>query len=254
MSTFAHLSETTCNASTKLFPSLHVGGFIPLTTLDYPDHLACVIFCQGCAWRCRYCHNSELIPARGLDELSWNSLLEFLERRRGLLEAVVFSGGEPTLQRGLLQAIEQVKAMGYLVGLHSAGINPRLFKQVVNKVDWVGFDVKALPEDHHKITHVSNSGQANWQSLKYLLESGTAYEVRTTVHWHLITAEQLKCLAERLRSEGVERFVVQLARSQKVLDDKLPIAYMQSDSTKLWHYFDHLFSPFILRDNINSES
>lgn len=248
MSTFAHLSETTCNAPIKLYPLLHIGGFVPLTTLDYPDHLSCVIFCQGCAWRCRYCHNSDLIPARADNELAWDSIISFLERRQGLLEGVVFSGGEPTLQRGLLKAIEQVKSMGYLVGLHSAGINPRQFKQIVNTVDWVGFDIKALPEDHQNTTCVAGSGDANWLSLQYLLESQTDYEVRTTVHWHLMSVEQLKQIGDRLRVKGVERFVVQLARSQRVLDKDLPVAYPSTDQKALWDYFQALFPTFILRD------
>ena len=81
--------------------ALRVGGMVPLTTLDYPGLLACVLFCQGCAWRCRYCHNPDLIPARGEQEIPWPQVLEFLRRRQGLLQAVVFSGGEPTLQEGL---------------------------------------------------------------------------------------------------------------------------------------------------------
>lgn len=246
MSTFAHLSEASCSASIKLYPLLHIGGFVPLTTIDYPDHLSCVIFCQGCAWRCRYCHNIDLISPRATHEVTWESILSFLERRQGLLEGVVFSGGEPTLQRGLLKAIEQVKAMGYLVGLHSAGINPRLFEKVVDKVDWVGFDVKALPEDHEKITRISGSGQANWQSLKHLLNSGVSYEVRTTVHWQLLSADQLKRLAMRLKEEGVTKFVVQLARSPQVLDNSLSTDYQASDNA-LWSSLEELFPTFILR-------
>jgi anaerobic ribonucleoside-triphosphate reductase activating protein len=77
--------------------ALRVGGLVPLTTLDFPDQLACVLFCQGCGWRCRYCHNPQLIPARGEQEKSWDDILAFLRQRVGLLDAVVFSGGEPTL-------------------------------------------------------------------------------------------------------------------------------------------------------------
>lgn len=236
------------NAPIELYPPLHIGGFVPLTTLDYPDHLACVIFCQGCAWRCRYCHNVELIPPRANDEFVWDDILRFLEKRKGLLEAVVFSGGEPTLQRNLLQCIEQVKAMGFLVGLHSAGIKPKLFEQVVSKVDWVGFDVKALPEDHQLVTCVQGSGEANWLSLRYLLESGTNYEVRTTVHWHLLTIEKLRYLANKLRAEGVEKFVVQIVRHKQMLDSELPIALVPIEKQQLWDYLANLFPSFILRE------
>src|SRR5690554_7397571 len=104
---------------------LRVGGFVPLTTLDFPDHLSCVVFCQGCAWRCRYCHNPDLIPPRAQQMHSWDSILEFLQRRQGLLEAVVFSGGEATLQHDLKAAMQEVKNLGFKVGLHTAGINPK---------------------------------------------------------------------------------------------------------------------------------
>lgn len=100
---------------------LRVGGMVPLTTLDYPGQLACVLFCQGCAWRCRYCHNPQLIPPRGSEEVDWCRVLAFLQRRQDLLDAVVFSGGEPTLQDGLAPAMEEVRQMGFRIGLHKIG-------------------------------------------------------------------------------------------------------------------------------------
>ncbi|MBI3069525.1 MAG: 4Fe-4S cluster-binding domain-containing protein, partial [Betaproteobacteria bacterium] len=74
---------------------LRVGGLVPLTTTDYPGRLAAVVFCQGCPWRCGYCHNPHLLPARRTAPIAWHAVRDFLERRRGLLDAVVFSGGEP---------------------------------------------------------------------------------------------------------------------------------------------------------------
>jgi pyruvate formate lyase activating enzyme len=139
---------------------LRVGGLVPLTTIDYPGQLACVLFCQGCAWRCRYCHNPQLIPPRGAEEVDWPRVLAFLQRRQDLLDAVVFSGGEPTLQDGLLNAMQEVRAMGFRIGLHSAGIKPTAFARALRGADWVGFDVKALPEDCQALTQVAGSGAA----------------------------------------------------------------------------------------------
>src|SRR3954470_21541171 len=96
---------------------LRIGGFVPFSGIDYPHHLSAVVFCQGCPWRCGYCHNAHLQPARGESERTWDDVLAFLGRRRSLLDAVVFSGGEPTLQAGLGAAMQDVKAMGYKVGL-----------------------------------------------------------------------------------------------------------------------------------------
>ena len=227
--------------------ALRVGGLVPLTTLDFPDHLACVLFCQGCGWRCRYCHNPELIPACGTQERSWDDILGFLDQRVGLLEAVVFSGGEPTLQLALSAAIAQVRARGFKVGLHSAGIKPKLFRQVLPLVDWVGFDVKALPEYGRLITGVEGSGEANWKSLEALIGSGVDYECRTTVHWQLFDAERLWDMAQRLRKLGVERFAVQCVRTAKMLDESLAESRAPYDQQKLWERMGRLFPSFVLR-------
>ncbi|MGV8843327.1 MAG: anaerobic ribonucleoside-triphosphate reductase activating protein [Pseudomonas sp.] len=228
---------------------LRVGGLVPLTTLDYPGLLACVLFCQGCAWRCRYCHNPQLIGPRGEQEIPWTQVLEFLQRRQGLLQAVVFSGGEATLQDALLPAMREVRQLGYRVGLHSAGIKPLAFAAALAEADWVGFDIKALADDVQLITGVSGSGQANWRSLEYLLASGVDYECRTTVHWHLFDAQRLWQLALRLRAEGVETFAVQLVRTARMLDPSLPQVASPAALDELWQRMDNLFPHFVLRDH-----
>ncbi len=222
---------------------------VPLTTLDYPGLLACVLFCQGCAWRCRYCHNPDLIPARGEQEIAWSQVRAFLLRRQGLLQAVVFSGGEATLQGGLVPAMEQVRQLGYRVGLHSAGIKPWTFAWALKAADWVGFDIKALAEDAELITGVSGSGKANWRSLEHLLASGVDYECRTTVHWHLLDVEKLWRIGQRLRAFGVERFAVQLVRSARMLDADLPMTVAPKEAGELWQRLEQLFPHFELRDH-----
>ncbi|MCG4455963.1 MULTISPECIES: anaerobic ribonucleoside-triphosphate reductase activating protein [unclassified Pseudomonas] len=229
--------------------ALRVGGLVPLTTLDYPGLLACVLFCQGCAWRCRYCHNPDLIPARGEQEIPWWQVLDFLQRRQGLLQAVVFSGGEATLQGGLVPAMEQVRQLGFRVGLHSAGIKPWAFSWAVQAADWVGFDIKALAEDAELITGVSGSGKANWRSLEHLLASGVDYECRTTVHWHLLDVERLWRIGQRLRAFGVERFAVQIVRSAHMLDPGLPMTATPKEAGELWRRLEQLFPHFELRDH-----
>ncbi|WP_341520320.1 anaerobic ribonucleoside-triphosphate reductase activating protein [Pseudomonas sp. G.S.17] len=227
---------------------LRVGGMVPLTTIDYPGQLACVLFCQGCAWRCRYCHNPQLIPPRGADEVEWRQVLGFLQRRQGLLDAVVFSGGEPTLQDSLPDAMAEVRAMGFRVGLHSAGIKPAAFAKALTGADWVGFDVKALPEDCQAITRVAGSGTANWRSLEHLLDSGVDYECRTTVHWHLFKPERLLILARRLNELGVKHFAVQLVRTERMCDPLLPSVSAQALLPDLWGAMRELFPAFVLRE------
>ncbi|MEF9900725.1 MAG: anaerobic ribonucleoside-triphosphate reductase activating protein [Pseudomonas sp.] len=227
--------------------ALRVGGMVPLTTLDYPGKLSCVLFCQGCAWRCRYCHNPQLIGPRGAEEVPWHQVLAFLQRRQGLLDAVVFSGGEATLQDSLPEAMAQVRQMGFGVGLHSAGIKPQAFARALSGADWVGFDVKALAEECALITRVRGSGVANWRSLDMLLDSGVDYECRTTVHWDLIDPARLLTLAQRLKERGVEHFVVQQVRTAQMLDMSLPKVSMQAALPALWDTLGELFAQFEVR-------
>jgi len=158
---------------------LRVGGLTRCSATDYPGRLAAVVYCQGCAWRCGYCHNPELQPARGAREIPWPEVLAFLERRRGLLDAVVFSGGEPTQQPGLAQAMRDVKAMGFLAGLHTAGIVPRRLAEVLPLVDWVAMDVKAPLECHEHVTRVRGSAARARRSLELLRASGVARELHS---------------------------------------------------------------------------
>lgn len=225
---------------------LRVGGLVPLTTLDFPGQLACVLFCQGCAWRCGYCHNPELIRKGAAYDIPWPELLAFLQRRRGLLDAVVFSGGEATLQPALPAAMQQVRELGFKVGLHSAGVKPGSLQRVLPLCDWVGFDVKALEEETTLITGISGSGQANWRSLELLLGSQVAYECRTTVHWQLFDCRRLQRLAERLAGLGVSHFVVQQVRSQRMLDPNLGPSITPPEAEALWPYLQQLFPRFEL--------
>lgn len=182
---------------------LAVGGFTPLSTCDWPGELTATVFCQGCPLACRYCHNADLIPpGRGAGP-DWSCVLALLEKRRGLLDGVVFSGGEPTLQRALPEAAAAVRALGFRVGLHTAGPYPERLARLLPLVDWVGFDVKAPFSAYEKITGVSGSGGRARQSLVALVRSGVAFEVRTTVHPLLLGEADLASLDADLAALGV---------------------------------------------------
>ncbi len=192
--------------------ALRVGGLVPLTTTDYPGALAAVVFCQGCPWRCRYCHNPHLIPARGEAEIAWTRVLSFLNRRRGLLDAVVFSGGEPTMQPAIVAAVREVRAMGFKVGLHTAGMYPRRLACLLPLVDWVGIDIKAPFEAYPGTTGAAHSGETAHESLRLILASGVDYECRTTVRPDLLDADTVGRLALTLAALGVSRYVLQECR------------------------------------------
>jgi pyruvate formate lyase activating enzyme len=201
--------------------SIRVGGLTPLSTTDWPGQLAAVVFCQGCPWRCGYCHNPDLIPARGEHEIPWDDVLAFLHRRRGLLDAVVFSGGEPTAQAGLADAMRAVRALGFRIGLHSGGAYPRRLAEVLPLVDWVGLDAKAPFADYARITGIAGSGDPARQSLDLVLASGVDAEIRTTVHPTLLADAEVIALTRDLSARGVKQHVVQAFRGQGCEDDTL---------------------------------
>ena len=191
------------------------------TTVDYPGRLSAVIFCQGCPWRCRYCHNHHLQPFHP-GALSWAKVDEFLQQRRGLLDAVVFSGGEPTAQPTLLRAILRVRELGYRAALHTAGIYPRRLARVLPSLDWVGFDFKApLDARYDAITGRPGTAARVTESLRFLLESGVEYELRTTVHPALLDTEAKAEINRQVAALGASPVRWQPFRPQGCADETL---------------------------------
>ncbi len=202
-------------------PSLRVGGLVPFASTDYPNALAAVVFCQGCPWRCGYCHNPHLIPSRGGDAHEFPRILAWLASRRGLLDAVVFSGGEPTAQAGLSPAIDAVRSLGFKVGLHTSGSYPRRLARILPKVDWVGIDIKAPIADYAAVTGIPGSGLAALSSLDRVREARVDCEVRTTVHPALTPSAALLRLARELATRGVKRWVLQMFRATGCANEEL---------------------------------
>lgn len=202
-------------------PSLRVGGLVPFASTDYPNALAAVIFCQGCPWRCGYCHNPHLIPSRGGDEHDFAHILDWLASRRGLLDAVVFSGGEPTAQAALSPAIDAVRALGFRIGLHTSGSYPRRLARILAKIDWVGIDIKAPIADYAAVTGIPGSGLDALSSLDLVQEASVDCEVRTTVHPALTPSAALLRLARELAIRGVKRWVLQMFRATGCANEEL---------------------------------
>jgi len=227
--------------------SIVVGGLTPLTTIDYPGELAAVIFLQGCPWRCGYCQNNDLIPRDNLNTMAWQDVVTLLEKRQGLLDAVVFSGGEPTVHTGLGEAMRQVKSMGYKIGLHTAGIYPDRLQKLLQWVDWVGMDIKSAQADYQQITGVKGSGERAWKSAQLLLESGIAHEFRTTVHPDMLSKEQLSRLLDELTDLGVENFVIQECVTGHCLDEARRVTTTPRVDTGMLKKFADNFTNFSVR-------
>ncbi len=233
------LKRTVAPAATAAEPgaaALRLSGLTRLTTIDFPGRLAAVFYCQGCPWRCSYCHNPELLDATAPPTLPWERALAFLHSRRGLLDGVVLSGGEPTLQAALPAALAEVRAMGFATGLHTGGMYPERLSAVLPLLDWVGLDIKGPVHRYDAITGTPGSGARAWASLQQVQASGVAHECRTTWHAGLFGLQDLQALATSLAAQGVARWVLQECRTSGANGWPLVPAQLQALGQGLGHF------------------
>jgi pyruvate formate lyase activating enzyme len=217
-----------------------IGGICPMTTVDYPGHISMVVFTQGCTWKCRYCHNVHLQNLEVNETIAWEDILTLLRIRKGFVEALVFSGGEPLLQEELAQAIWDVKKLGLKAAMHTCGSFPTKFAQVLPLLDWVGFDIKQTFDNYESITQVPASGALALQSLEILIDSKVDFEARRTLH-ESIPYESILDAVKKLSSMGVKKMAFQKGRDNdknivelKIFSDTL----LLEDISK---YFDNLY-------------
>lgn len=192
---------------------LVIAGLTPLSTCDWPDRLVTTVFLQGCPWRCGYCHNHAICDPRAPGEVAWSDVRALLAGRAGLLDGVVFSGGEPTRQRALAEAMREVRAAGFGVGLHTGGAYPRRLAELLPLVDWVGLDVKATPGRYDAVTGVPNSARPAFESLRLVLGAGVEVQVRTTVDPTVLGDTDVAELRALLAGLGVRDHVLQEVRT-----------------------------------------
>lgn len=161
---------------------MHIAGLQKMTLLDYPGKVACTVFLPGCNYRCPFCHNGGLLESAP-EALAEEELLTFLEKRRGLLDGVCITGGEPTLQPDLPCLLANIKALGYCVKLDTNGSNPAMLETLLEQglVDYVAMDVKNSPARYGETVGIPGMPlEKTEQSLRLLLSGPTDYELRTT--------------------------------------------------------------------------
>lgn len=194
--------------------TLSVARIEPISETVWPGRVATAIVLQGCPWQCTYCNEPALQDARVDGRVAWRDVMARLRRRRTVIDAVVFTGGEPTRQLGLLAAIREIKALGLSVGLLTSGAYPARLSTVVNEVDWIGFDIKATPQRYDAITGQGVSGARAWTSLEIVENSGTEYEVRITVDPTVHTREDVLATARDVIRHGRRAPVLQQVRPE----------------------------------------
>jgi len=243
------LSALTLTSAAFSAKQLKVGGVTPFSATDYPGKLAAVIFVQGCPWRCGYCHNPHLQMRSDASPVDWQQVLKLLKRRVGLIDAVVFSGGEPTMDAALEDAIRGVRALGFDIGLHTAGAYPRRLNEVLPLVDWVGIDIKTTIEAYDDITGISDSARLALASAQVVLSSGVAHEFRSTVHPALQTPKEILALARTLSAMGVRNYALQRFRNTGCADEDLTASSnVGYPGAELVAQVSALFAEFTLRD------
>ena len=161
---------------------MNILGLQRSSTVDFPGLLSCVVFFGGCDLNCFFCHNRALLRGQG-ERIGEDALFAFLEKRRGLLDGVVLSGGEPTLQRGLAPFLERLHALSYKTMLETNGQRPALVWELVDRglLDYLAVDLKCLPEDGPSVCG-KNAYLAAASTLHGLLERGVPFEARTTLY------------------------------------------------------------------------
>ena len=174
---------------------MKICGLQKTTLLDFPGHVAATVFTGGCNFRCPFCHNSELLPGTVEAEYETGEVLDFLRKRKGILEGVCITGGEPTLQPDLEDFIRSVRELGLLVKLDTNGYKPDLLRDFCRKglVDFVAMDIKAGRSHYAAAACVDGMRLERIdESIRFLLEGSVPYEFRTTVVRGLHTEEDFR--------------------------------------------------------------
>ncbi len=169
-----------------------------MTLLDYPGKVACTIFTGGCNFRCPFCQNASLVTHIDEDKIDEEEIFEFLEERKGKLDAVCISGGEPCLQKDLVSFCQKIKSLGFLIKLDTNGSFPNVIKNLVsqNLIDYVAMDVKNSPEKYALTAGIKVELENIKESIDFLKNSSISHEFRTTVVKELHNLFDLKAISK----------------------------------------------------------
>lgn len=225
-----------------------IAGLQKMTLLDYPGRVACTVFLQGCNYACPFCHNSELLGFDAEPFMQEEELLTFLQKRKGILDGVCITGGEPTLYGGLENLLRQIKALDYAVKLDTNGSKPQVLRQLVEAglVDYVAMDVKNGPQHYAQTTGVPGLKlTAVEESLRFLISGSVAYELRTTLVQQLHNEASIVSMGQWLTGlvPGKQPEILFL---QSFVDrDTVAFAGLSAPDTQTVHRYSHLLEPYV---------
>lgn len=211
---------------------MKIHGFQKLTLLDYPEHLAATVFTGGCNFRCPFCHNSDLLcPGGDAPIVSEEEVFSHLKKRKGMLQGVCITGGEPTLQADLADFVCKVKDLGYLVKLDTNGFRPDVVESLIEKnlLDYLAMDIKAAPENYALATGVPGIDIVPiCRTVEILKQGNIPYEFRTTVVKGIHTTEEFETIGKWL--EGSDAYYIQSYKhSENVLTPQVCGEYTRGE-------------------------
>ena len=214
-------------------------GLQKLSLLDYPGKIACTVFLGGCNFRCPFCHNASLAMPDGSGEaIPLEDFLAFLDSRRGRLQGVCISGGEPTLHHDLPELIREIKSRGFAVKLDTNGTNPEMLLSLINDglLDYVAMDIKNSPEKYidtisNSEFRISNFSEQVARSVDILMQGSIDFEFRTTLTRELHSAEDMEAIGRWIG--GVEKYFLQTYRDEGDLIEGGFTAYSREETEAL---------------------
>ena len=189
---------------------MKIYGLQKMTLLDFPGRVACTVFLGGCDFRCPFCHNFELVDGTAPAVMGEEELLAFLQRRRGLLDGVAITGGEPCLHPGLPQLMRDIRALGFAVKLDTNGYHPALLGEILGEglADYVAMDIKNSPDKYAQTAGLDSLDLAPIrESVSLLMASGVDYEFRTTVVREFHEAENFRAIGKWI--QGAPKYFLQ---------------------------------------------
>ena len=222
---------------------MDIHGLQKLTLLDFPGHTACTVFLAGCDFRCPFCHNADLLDLGTTPAVTDDAaLLDFLKKRQGLLDGVVFTGGEPLLSPGLPDLMKRIRELGYLIKLDTNGNHPDRLNAVLEEhlADYVAMDIKNSPERYAGTCGVRSVdlGRING-SIRLLMETAPDYEFRTTVVNPLHGEESFAAIGPWIR--GAKRYFLQAFTDR----DTVPFAGLKTPSKEELQKYADIVRPYV---------
>jgi pyruvate formate lyase activating enzyme len=228
---------------------MKIGGLQKQSFIDYPGKLSCVLFLAGCNFNCPYCHNPQLAgdPDCRTETIAEDEIIDYLVQRRGWLEGVVISGGEPTLHPDLPNLCRRIKDLGYPLKLDTNGSRSQMLKTLVGAglVDYLAMDIKTEPERYTDGVAHPGDGAAILASLQIIMDSGVDYEFRTTCVRPLVTSATIRHIARLI--SGSRRYALQPFRDCRMLHPGYFRGIDPSYTPEEMEHFRRIAEPWVAR-------